>query len=75
MKVQNFFTKYNSLIIIFCLILAAFFFIDKTLGVGVIFALFLIAVSLFLVNKAKDEEQRKILGGLFLIVFLIYIIS
>ena len=75
MKILEFFLKNQKLIIFGCLTLAAGFFIDKALGVGILLVFFLSSVSLFFIEKCKDEKQRKILGALFLIVFFIHILG
>ena len=62
-------------IIVSGLLLTLFFFIDKALGVGIMFVFFLSASSLVVIGRCKEEKKRKILSVLFLIVFALYILS
>jgi len=57
--------------IVLCLAIIAFF--SKVLAVAAIFIVFLCAITFLFINKNK--EHAKVLGLLFLIVFLIHIIA
>lgn len=74
MKIFEFFLKYQKLIIFGCLLISALSLIDKALGIGTIFVLFLASISLFSIGICVDERQRRILGALFLIVFSFHIL-
>jgi hypothetical protein len=67
--------KYKNFVIIGCLALAVFSFLSRELAVGLIFIAFLAAISMFFIDKIKDEKQKKILGTLFLIVFLLHALA
>ena len=74
MKILEFFSKYNKFIITGGLLIVAISFIDKALGVGIMFIFFLSAFSLVVISKCKEEKKRRILGILFLIVFALHIL-
>jgi hypothetical protein len=72
MKILEFFSKYQRFIIYSVLCLAVVALFDKALAVGVAFIIFLCAVTFLFLNKQK--QQAKVLGSLFLIVFLLHIL-
>lgn len=67
--------KYKNFAIISCFVLAVSSFLSRELAIGLIFVAFLAAVGIFFINKIKDEKQKKILGTLFLIVFLLHALA
>lgn len=73
MKILEFFSKYQKLIIFSSLSLAVLFLIDRALGVGTIFVFFLASISLFIIGKYKEEKQSRVLGLLFLVVFSLHV--
>src|SRR3989344_1937958 len=75
MKILEFFSKNQKLIIISCLLLAMLFFIDKALGAGTLFIFFLATVSLFFVGRCKNPKEIKIISMLFLVVFSLHILG
>ncbi len=75
MKILDFFSKNQKLIIFSCLSLAALFFIDKALGAGTLLVFFLASVSLFFIGMRKESKERKVLGTLFLIVFSLHVLG
>lgn len=68
-------SKYQNFIIIGCLLLAVSSFLSQELAFGLIFIAFLASVSFFFINKIKNEKQKKVLGSLFLIVFLLHVLA
>lgn len=75
MRILEFFSKYQKLIIFGCLLLVVLSLIDKVLGVATIFVFFLSSISLFFIGRCKEEKQRRVLGALFLIVFFLHILA
>lgn len=74
-KILNFFSKYNKFIITGGTILAIFSFFDKKLVIASILVFFLASISLFFINKIKNENQRKIVSIIFLLSFAIHILA
>lgn len=75
MTILEIITKYQKFIIISCLALAVSYFFSHELAIGLIFIAFLATVSIFFIDKIKNEKQKNILGALFLTVFLLHILA
>lgn len=69
-EILTFFEKHSKPVIIGLLILGATVFIDRTLAVGLMFSFFLVALTLFIVNKKMIKEQKRIIFLIFLIAFV-----
>ncbi len=73
MKILEFFSKYQKFIITSGVCLAAVAFFSGVLAIGIIFSVFLGAITLLFIGKNK--EHAKVLGLLFIIVFTIHILA
>jgi hypothetical protein len=74
MDFLNFFSIYNKFIIISILVLAVSSLIDKALAIGIIAVIFCVAFTMFFILKIEEKNQKKMLGALFLIAFLLHIL-
>ncbi len=68
-------SKYQKFIIFACFLLAALSFIGKTLAVAMLFIAFLALITLFFINRDKNEKQREFLVALFIIAFFLHILG
>lgn len=73
-KFLGFFSKYSKIIIIGGIILAVLFFISNVAATGILFALFLFAVGMFIIQRQKNKKQARIMASIFSIVFLIHLL-